>query len=565
MFRFLVVFIFISLLSRSVLADVSYNVTGISDAEYDNVLVYLNELNDPKDVNGSAYLKEVVKVSANALIPLGYYHPVIITKVEEQEVSLDIKLGPPVTITVFNLALNGEAKNDPAFNALLDTFLLEEGQVLNHGRYEEAKNTLTLLAQRRGYFDATFTKSSVDVFSKTNSATVYLGFDSGPRYKFGKLHFMQDVAATPFVKQIATFKEGDYFLSSKLSKFNNRINETGYFSNAMVLPDIENKKGLAIPMNVFLTMRPENSVNVGFGYSTDEGLRGKLRWQHPWVNKYGHSIESNLIASVPKQEASIKYKIPLEDSLYNYFSINTGYKMRDQNDTDTQEYLVGFNRHRKLSSNWLRTVYIRYDNESGIQGQQDFSTELILPGVSFSRLRTDGTANVQWGDRQRIYVEGANKIWLSSENVLKVYAKTKWLRTYYGHQFVFSAEAGAIQTDSIYNVPASMRFFAGGDQSVRGFDYESIAPKDSQDYLIGGLYLATASLEYRFPIARNWKIAFFGDTGTATDDFSEKMSIGAGSGVVWASPIGPVRVYVGVPLSESENDFTIHFMIGPEF
>jgi len=109
-----------------------------------------------------------------------------------------------------------------------------------------------------------------------------------------------------------------------------------------------------------------------------------------------------------------------------------------------------------------------------------------------------------------------------------------------------------------------MRFFAGGDQSVRGFDYESIAPKDNQGYLVGGLYLAVSSLEYRFPVSAHWKVAFFGDAGTATDDFSEPLSMGVGSGAVWASPIGPVRIYLGVPLTESENKFTIHFMIGPE-
>jgi translocation and assembly module TamA len=469
-----------------------------------------------------------------------------------------------VIITTLDIKLTGGAKSDPYFSDLLAHFLIEEGQPLDHGKYEAAKKSLSLLAQRRGYFDASFTKSSVDLFSKTNSATVSLWFDSGPMYKFGKLHFMQDLPVDSFIRDIVKFKQGDYFLSSKLSDFNNAINETGYFSAATVLPDFENKEGLEIPLNIFLTMRPDNSVNVGLGFSTDEGVRGKLRWLHPWVNKYGHSVEGNLIASIPRQEASIIYKIPLEDPLYNYFSLDTGYKMRDQNDTDTKQYIVGFNRHWQLSNTWLRTAYIRYDNEAGKQGQQTFSTELILPGISFTKLRTKGGSNVTWGDRQSVFFEIANKAWFSSENVIKVYGKTKWLRTYDGHQFVASAEAGAIQTSSIYNVPASMRFFAGGDQSIRGFDYESIAPKNNQDYLVGGLYLAVSSFEYRFPVSQNWKIAFFGDVGTATDDFSEPLSMGAGSGAVWASPIGPVRIYLGIPLTESENNFTVHFMIGPE-
>ncbi len=91
---------------------------------------------------------------------------------------------------------------------------------------------------------------------------------------------------------------------------------------------------------------------------------------------------------MPKQEISATYKIPLEDTLYNYFSIQSGYKMLDQNDTNTTQYVLGFNRHRRLENNWLRTIYVRYDKESGTQGEQDFSTSLILPGISFSRLRS---------------------------------------------------------------------------------------------------------------------------------------------------------------------------------
>jgi translocation and assembly module TamA len=123
---------------------------------------------------------------------------------------------------------------------------------------------------------------------------------------------------------------------------------------------------------------------------------------------------------------------------------------------------------------------------------------------------------------------------------------------------------GAIGVDSIYDVPSSMRFFAGGDQSVRGYSYKSIAPKGDDNKLIGGKYLTVASLEYSYPVRPNWRIATFIDGGTATNDFSEDMLYGSGAGVAWASPIGPVKVFLGVPLNDDESGLRLHFLMGPE-
>ena len=466
---------------------------------------------------------------------------------------------------MLSIKLNGAAKSDEHYLNLLNDFIIKEQDPLNHAKYEEAKKSLTRLAHRYGYFHSHYEKARVEVSSKTSTASVYLWFDSGPRFKFGALKFIEVLDANPFVESLQNFKQGDYFDSRLVNEFNSDLNDTGYFTSSTVFPDIENaNENLEVPMNVTLTMRPEDSFSVGLGYSTDEGIRGKFRWTRPWVNKYGHSIEGNVVASIPKQEASLVYKIPLADPIYNYLSLKTAYKLLDQNDTDTTQYIFGINRHWRLSSNWLQTNYIRYDNESGRQGRRYFATELILPGISYSRSQVLGGINATWGDKQLAFFEIANKAWLSSDNVIKIFGQSKWLRTFSGHQFVFSAELGAIEADSIYNVPASMRFFTGGDQTVRGFQYKSIAPKDSQGYLVGGKYLATASFEYRFPVSRNWKLATFYDLGTATDDFSEATSMGTGAGIIWASPVGPLRVYVGIPLSESKDNFTIHFRIGPE-
>lgn len=557
-------------LSYQAIAEVSFDIEGLKEQDaIANVSVFLKGLAIPENANNDSYLLEVENSTKQSLIALGYYQAQTVITVSDddetdQTVTININPGIRTKIITVNLTLTGEALNNSAFKKLLLNFPIKQGQFLNHGDYESAKGLFSNLAQRLGYFDARYKTSVVDVTLATNSAVVNLWFDSGIRYQFGKLLFDNELPVDKFVRSLANFQQGDPFNTSTLNQFNVDLNETGYFRSITILPEISNKEGREIPLDVIASMRPEDSFNAGFGYSTDEGIRGKFRWVRPWVNDAGHSIEANVIASLPKQEASLTYKIPITDPLYNYVSIQTGYKTRDQNDTDTEQYIVGLNRHWRLDNKWLRTLYVRYDKESGEQGQQTFDTELILPGFSFSRLRTRGGINIDWGDKQLMYFEFANKNLFSSDDVIKVYGQSKLIRTYAGHQFVFSVELGAIFSHSIYDVPSSMRFFTGGDQSIRGYGYEDIAPRDSQDYLVGGSYLAVGSLEYRFPVTKNWKIAVFSDVGTATDSFSEPLSISTGGGLVWSSPVGPIRLYLAFPLSDSESSFKIHFMIGPE-
>lgn len=550
-------------------AKTEYDIKGVDEQFVtDNVSVFLKGLTPPENPNNEAFLSQVVQQSESSLEALGYYQADIQTSVEKYEddyiVSVLINLGERTKITEINLILTGEALHDPNFQQFFVNFPLKEGQFLNHSEYEAAKKRFKTLSMRYGYFDGKYITSNVQVTEQQNSAIVNLSFDSGIRYQFGDLIFDNDIPANAWVKSLMNFKPGDPFDNNVLNDFNQDLNETGYYRSITLLPAVNEKQGRLIPIHVISYMRPEDSFNAGLGYSTDEGVRGKFRWTRPWINKYGHSIETNIIASFEKQEISSTYKIPIKDPIYNYFSIQAGYKMLDQNDTDTKQYILGFNRHHKLSNDWLRTLYIRYDREYGTQGVQSFDTELILPGISFSRTESVGGINIDHGYKLLTYFEFAREALFSSDDVIKIYAQGKTIQSYKGHQFIIAGEAGAISADSIYDVPSSMRFFTGGDQSVRGYGYEEVAPIDESGYLVGGLYLTTASFEYRFPISENWKLAMFSDMGTATDDFSEPISYSAGSGVVWASPVGPVRLYVAIPLTETDDDYKIHFMIGPE-
>lgn len=106
-------------------------------------------------------------------------------------------------------------------------------------------------------------------------------------------------------------------------------------------------------------------------------------------------------------------------------------------------------------------------------------------------------------------------------------------------------------------------FFAGGDQSVRGYDYQTLSPRDDQGNREGGRYMFAGSLEYQYRIAERWRIATFVDQGNAFNSLGDKMNTGAGFGVRWVSPVGPLRLDLAHAFDEDKG-WRIHFSMGPE-
>ena len=158
--------------------------------------------------------------------------------------------------------------------------------------------------------------------------------------------------------------------------------------------------------------------------------------------------------------------------------------------------------------------------------------------------------------------EGTSDKLLSDIDLARVTLQSKWLRSFGQSRLIFRTELGALATDNFTQVPSSLRFFAGGDQSVRGFGYQTLAPRNSEGELIGGRYLYTGSVEYAYPFADNWRLAMFIDAGNAGDEMFDNPATGYGLGIHWSTVVGPVRVYLARGENEIENTWRMHFSLG---
>ncbi|MBD1576336.1 outer membrane protein assembly factor [Vibrio sp. S11_S32] len=554
-------------------AETELTIKGVEGKTEDNISAYLSSIKEDQYSVSLRFQSQLETNIRDALKALGYYNPDITFTVEgeaseeDNELIVQIDKGVPSIIYISDIDIKGEAAADKDFIRLIDNSKLNLGQVLNHGHYESLKSAMRNLALQKGYFDGQFVDARLQVSPQRNQAFIHLHYQSGPRYLFGDTSIKGSQIEDPRVRSLLPYKEGDPYQSVSVGLLNQNLSSTEWFSSVSVQPDLEHSgKTKKLPMKVNLEPQTKNQIETGLGYSTDVGPRGKLSWKKPWLNKYGHSTGASVMLSSPEKTFIANYKIPLVDVLHDYYLVQYGFKDENENDTDSQEQNLSFERHWLYDDGWHRSIYVRLLYEDYVQASESGHSLFALPGISFSRVRTRGTSGMpMWGDKQSIKVEYGDPAVLSDTRVLRVIGHTGWVRgAGENHRFLTRLDAGGTFAEDWDKVPPSLRFFVGGINSLRGYGYEDISPENSEGELEGGAYMATSSFEYQYRITGNWWWATFADFGDAWTD-TPQWKTGLGMGLRWGSPVGPVRLDFAYGQNADKGDqFKIHFTLGPE-
>ncbi|WP_051275460.1 autotransporter assembly complex protein TamA [Aestuariibacter salexigens] len=572
--------VFLLLFQPTCLASkIEYQFEGNTPTDViNNIRLYWQGVKRPAEDNDVALLQaELTELAVPALQAYGYYHSELSFSVNTDNpdkwiVTTTVTLHDPVHIAAVDIVIDGPGNQDAVFQKPLASLSLKQGAILFHPDYEDAKRRLSNAALSHGYFDFTWVKTEISVAKETRQATITLHANSGKRHQFGELMLSGDLETSMLIHRLKTFEAGQPYIASAVAKFHQRLSRSGYFERTIVRPVVAQKVGQTVPIQVIAYLKPKDRYELGGGFSSDVGPRLRAKWQRPWVNTRGHSIQSELYITEPEQSVAMGYKIPLRDTESNYMSFKAGFQRTDDNDTLSDNYSLTFMRHwSDEGSNWQHAGFLRYEREQFIQGDQPEQTsDLFIPGYSGSYLKSDGNLDVAYGNKHLVTAEFASKDVASDINMVRINALTKWIRSYSDHRFTLRAELGAIATDDFDAIPPGLRFFTGGDQTVRGFDYKTLSPietnqRSGERYLTGGQYLAVASAEYSYRLSESWRANVFVDTGTATNDFDEGFAVGYGVGATWLSVIGPVRVYI----ARGDSDFNglggteIHVSLGP--
>ena len=356
--------------------------------------------------------------------------------------------------------------------------------------------------------------------------------------------------------------------SSLIGELTQNLQDSGYFQRVRVIPQLDRRYGTTVPVLVDLTRKENNQVAVGLGFATDTRLRAKLTWDKPLINRRGHSAETELSVAREIQNISFSYRIPRRNEpLYNFWSIDYGLQNDTLSDTDSFLSTLSFQRVTRTSSEWIETLFLRWERELFTSSiGEDVTGDLLLPGFSYSRSRSKGSPFPESAQSASFQLLGGSDQALSSINFLKGVASVRYLKALdERHSLLAGAQYGAITASDFTRVPTSQRFFAGGDKSVRGFGFRELSPRTGGQ-AIGGRYLEVLNLEYNYRFLDNWSGAAFVDAGRAFNNFDEPYSVGAGVGIRWQSPVGPFRIDIATPISDNdEGGVRLHLSLGPEF
>ena len=552
-------------------------VEGLEGEVLDNVNVMLMPVkeNSITEVR-QTYRAQVDRAIRRAVEALGYYQTTIQYNWKEPKdkdpalLVAKVHLGEPARIEGTSFSVEGEGKDDEVFTELRKK-LPKKGTQLNHGEYESFKASIERTAIRHGYFDGDFVTKELGVDAVKNQAFWTFDYDSKTRYRFGDIKFSGSQIREPILVNLLPFKEGEPYTSDDISELNRRLSATGWFNSVVVSPDIFKGRASAdktLPVYAHVTPKKENAVETGLGYSTDVGPRASVTWRKPWMNDSGHSLEASTELSALEQLADVSYKIPLEESaLEKYWLVQGGVKTEDLNDTKSNSVSAMVSRHWAPYEGWQRDVHLRWSIDDFDQGETSDRTMLIYPGVSFSKTTTVGGLMPTWGFSQRYTLDWSNTMWGSDVDFVVLEAQHALVKAFADrHRIVLRSRIGWIETNDFDKVPPDLRFFAGGDRSVRGYKYESISPEDENGDLTGAEKLITASVEYQYRVTGDWWGAVFFDIGQAVHDFDDQdLKKGVGVGVRWNSPLGPIKLDIATPVGDpSESGVQFYIGLGPE-
>lgn len=559
--------------SASFAAD--FDISGIEDGKLEkNVELHLSAIDDAVNIADPVWQKIIRDTVSTALQPYGYYNSVTeLTQIDTDTVGVRVDIGTPLIVAKVVREIVGEGRDDSKFRQEFNSFPLQPGDILDQPTYSDFKASMFGYALSNGYFDFYWQATRLDMLRDERAANVVLIAQSGKRYQFGEVRIIGDDRAKAIINRLRPFEEGQNYTSELLTQFNRRLNEAGYFERVIARPVVNLANGKKVPIEVTVTHLPRDTFNVGGGFSTDMGLRGRIRWDRPWVNSRGHSASTQLFVSRPQQSFSVDYRIPMRDVTHDYASILVGYEFFDDNDTDSESLSVAAKRYTRETDSPFQQIWsMTYQRALFTQANEPSqTTQLLLPGYAISYIEQEGELDITNGSHYLFSVEGGYEGAGSDISLVKATAKAKWIRTIGKHRFTARADAGLIETDEFNRVPPTMRFFAGGDQSIRGFAFNSIGTRveviedgEVTEPLIGDPYLVTGSIEYAYPVAENWRAAVFADGGTATSNFDASPALGLGAGAHYLTIIGPVRLYLARGFSDYENTWRVHFALGPE-
>ena len=503
------------------------------------------------------------------------------TNTSPVSVTITVELGEPVTVRRSDIAIEGEGGNDKYLREDLSKFQPQPGEVFDHSLYEASKARITRRLAERGYFDADFATRQVSVTRAENAADIDLVWTSGDRYDMGPMMITQTpkrIIRDSLIQRLIYWDEGSYYHQGKLDRFRESLARLDYFAGIDIEPQPENAVDGRVPVKVTLTPAKRSIYTAGLSYGTDSGAGVRLGLERRYLNDRGHKLLSQIDWAEKRKTATVQYRIPAFAWLDGWYTISTQFYDEQTDYIDTRRVeLVGsrsgqvndrLNAVASLHALKERWAYV--DQQSVTNGTKAYKrATFVYPSLRGEYIDADNRLFPRDAFGLTLELRGGLSQLGSDANFLQAWALGRW---YQGmgerNRLILRGEAGHTFTNNLVDMPPSLRFFAGGDHSIRGYAYREVGPtmiaSNGDKFALGGKNVLTGSVEFEHYFNDSWGAAAFVDSGDAFNNDSPDFHTGVGFGVRWRSPVGPVRFDIAHGLYDPDSQYEIYLNIGAD-
>lgn len=504
-----------------------------------------------------------------AIKPFGFYQATINQslhkKADQWQASYTVELGPQIKIQTIVVEVLGAAAREATIKSLIAELPFKEGDKLTHQPYENFKKLLFDTVVNHGYIDAKYIRSELRVDIKNERAGIILELDSHSKYFFGEIKIKQTVVDNALVKKLIIIDDKTEFNTDRLIELQLRLMDTGYFANTAIAVERESATSQRIPVTITATPAKKLRYSTSAGFGTDTGPRVGLGVLNRRVNGYGHKLQLSSRLSAVASNLGTQYKIPIGSINQESLDFFSHIDQESVNDTESVQYSLGLAINKNLGSGRARFSMTLLQEQFSFDNESDQTANLLVAGTTLAFTKADNALFARKGYRLAAKIHGGFKSSItdtsflhssiSGRSIIPLSNKTRLLKR---------LDLGLIVTQDFDNLPPSERFFTGGGQSVRGYEYKDIGDVNNFENNIGGKYLATMSIEVDYLLWKDYGAAVFFDAGDATKNAQLDLKKSVGLGFRYRTAIGMIRVDLAHPLDDINENLRLHISIGPD-
>ncbi|MDF3009320.1 MAG: putative outer membrane protein putative antigen [Burkholderiales bacterium] len=516
-------------------------------------------------------LEEAEREAREVAATEGYFSARVSTRIDDatqpRTVHLVLEPGERTLVTAVEIRFRGPATGDPeareALEQVREGWRLRAGEPFRQAAWEEAKRVAVRALARWRYAAASVAESQALVDPKTRGASLSVELDSGTPFRFGPLRVSGNRRyPDAVIENLSPVRAGETYDRDKLILYQRRLLETGYFASVQMDIDAQPHEAQGAPLRIAVLEAPSQNVETGIGYTTDAGPRLELRYGNQDVRDSAWRFKSALALDEKVQNLQLNLDLPPRPGA-RWNSLFGHARQTDIQNESTRQLAVGLahNFGREVEPSAL--IVSGHLEEQSIVGQPTDNRQAVYFGFRRTFSSTDDFVAPRSGYLGSFELGGAPPE-LSTRQFLRAVASASlFFPLGRLNDLLLRGQAGSVIAQARTGIPTSFLFRTGGDQTVRGYAFESLGVHQGEA-IVGGRRLIVGSAELIHWVGENWGVAAFVDAGNAWDEGVEfNAAVGAGIGARFRTPIGPIRA--DLAYGEEVGSFRLHFSVGYSF